>query len=122
MDRLEARCARMSLDLVSGYPRVTLHGECGATAATELWERMERLIGRGYRAIMLDTRDVSFLDGDFHDTLVRTITRVREAGGAFVIIDQSPPVERMLKLMNLEQLSHVVPTAGQAATYLRSCH
>jgi anti-anti-sigma factor len=122
MDTLEARLPRMSLDLVSGYPRLTLHGECGATAATELRDRMERLISRGYLAIMLDTRDVSFLDGEFHDTLVRTINRVREAGGAFVIIDQSTPVERMLKLMSLEQLSRVVSTASQAATYLRSRH
>jgi anti-anti-sigma factor len=122
MDTLEARSSGMSLDLVSGYPRLTLHGECGATAATELRARMERLISRGYLAIMLDTQDVSFLDGEFHDTLVRTITRVREAGGAFVIIDQSPPVERMLKLMNLEQLSRIVPTAGQAAIYLSSRH
>jgi anti-anti-sigma factor len=112
----------MSLDLVSGYPRLTLHGECGAKAATELTERMERLISRGYLSIMLDTRDVSFLDGDFHDTLVRTIARVCEAGGAFVIIDQSTPVERILKLMNLEQLSCVVATASQAASYLSSRH
>ena len=122
MDTLEARLPRMSLDLVSGYPRLTLHGECSATAATELRERMERLISRGCLAIMLDTQDVSFLDSEFYDTLVRAITRVREAGGAFVIIDQSPPVERMLKLMNLEQLSRVVSTAGQAATYLSSRH
>jgi anti-anti-sigma factor len=122
MDRLATCLPRMSLDLVGGYPRLTLHGECGAKAATELNERMERLISHGYLSIMLDTRDVSFLDGEFHDTLVRTIARVREAGGAFVIIDQSPPVERILKLMNLEQLSCVVPTVGQAATYLRSRH
>jgi anti-anti-sigma factor len=122
MDRLETRLPRMSLDLVSGYPRLTLHGECGANAATELSERMERLISRGYLSIMLDTRDVSFLDGEFHETLLRTIARVREAGGTFVIIDQSPPVERMLKLLNLEQVSRVVPTVAQAAGYLRACH
>jgi len=109
-------------DEVDGYPRLRLCGECGSTTAGQLQQRLNGLIDAGRLQILLDTREISYLDPTCHAILADAIDRIRAAGGAFVIVDQSPPVERILKLLNLEAQSQVVPTTSQATTYLRWCH
>jgi anti-anti-sigma factor len=116
------RPSAVELDEVDGYPRLRLCGECGSTTAGQLQQRLNGLIEGGRLQILLDTRDISYLDPTCHAILADAIDRIRAAGGAFVIVDQSPPVERILKLLNLEAQSQVVPTTSQATTYLRWCH
>jgi anti-anti-sigma factor len=110
------------VDEVDGFPRLRLCGDCVYSTADQLRERLNALIEAGRLQILLDTRDMSYLDPVCHGILSQAIERIREAGGAFVIVDQSPPVERILKLLNLEALSQVVPTTSQATSYLRWCH
>jgi anti-anti-sigma factor len=112
----------VELDEVDGFPRLRLCGECESSAAGQLQNRLNTLIEAGRLQILLDTRDISYLDPTCHAILADAIDRIREAGGSFVIVDQSPPVERILKLLNLEAQSQVVPTTSQATSYLRWCH
>src|SRR5262245_60093910 len=114
--------AAVEVDEVDGFPCVRLCGECGNSTASQIRQRLEDLIAAGRLQILLDTRDVSYLDPTCHDILSDAIERVRAAGGSFVIVDQSSPVERILKLLNLEALSQVVPTTSQATSYLRWSH
>jgi anti-anti-sigma factor len=112
----------MALDVVDGFPRLRLCGECGNSTASKLQKQLDALINAGQLYILLDTRDVIYLDPSCFQILSDAIERVRAAGGSFVIVDQSPPVERILKLLNLEALSRVVPTTSQATAYLRWAH
>src|SRR6476619_7058995 len=112
----------VELDEVDGFPRLRLCGECGSVTAGQLQTRLNGLIDDGRLQILLDTRDVSYLDPACYAILTDAIARVRAAGGSVVIVDQSPPVERILKLLNLEAESQVVPTTSQAVGYLRWCH
>jgi anti-anti-sigma factor len=114
--------AAVEVDEVDGFPRLRLCGDCGNSIADQIGARLDALIDAGRLQILLDTRDVSYLDPACHGILSDAIARIRAAGGSFVIVDQSPPVERILKLLNLEALSQVVPTTNQATTYLRWAH
>jgi anti-anti-sigma regulatory factor len=46
------------------------------------------------------------------------LQRLAGEGGGLVIVDRCAPVERALKLMGLEQLTHVVPSLPEAVRYL----
>ena len=48
----------------------------------------------------------------------KQLQRLEEEGGLLVVVDQSLPVERTLKLLDLAQTVHVVPGVRQATAYL----
>lgn len=119
MKSAEPRVNDMALDQIDGYPRVVLRGECDSGLAARLDQRLEQLIRGGCRGFMLDTREVRYLDNSCYMALAGAIERLHAAGGTCVIVDQSDPLERTLKLLNLGELVESVPTVTQASTYLR---
>jgi anti-anti-sigma factor len=109
----------MWMDEIEGYPRVVLRGECNSKLAACLDQRLDQLLHSGCRGFMVDTRGLRYLDGSCCQALSGAVERVRAAGGECVIVDQSDPLERALKLLSLGQSVEAVPTVSQAATYLR---
>lgn len=71
---------------------------------------------------MVDTREVRYLDNSCYQALTGAVEQVRAAGGECVIVDQSDPLERTLKLLSLGEHVKSVPTVSQATTYLRWTH
>ena len=118
----EPRVPDMLLSEIDGYPCVVLRGECDSGLATRLRQRLGQLIRDGCRGLMLDTREVRYLDNSCYQALTGAVEQVRAAGGECVIVDQSDPLERCLKLLNLGALVKSVPTISQASTYLRWTH
>lgn len=118
MRRLWDETLQLEVREVEGYPCVHLSGEGEACGAGALEQTFEALIGRGQTRVVLDTRDLRFLDPRCFDAIARIVERLTKAGGMMVVVDPSLPVERTLKLLDVERLAHVVPTVGQAATYL----
>lgn len=118
----EPRVPDMLLDEIDGYCRVVLRGECDSGLASRLTQRLDQLIRGGCRGLMVDTREVRYLDNSCYQALTGVVEQVRAAGGECVIVDQSDPLERSLKLLNLGALVKSVPTISQASTYLRWTH
>jgi anti-anti-sigma factor len=112
----------MQLDEIDGYPRLVLRGECDSDIAARLDQRLDQVIEAGRRGLMVDTREVRYIDGNCCRVLVGAIERVRAAGGECVIVDQSDPLERSLKLLTLGDMAMAVPTVSQASSYLRWVH
>jgi len=56
------------------------------------------------------------------EALTGAVEQVRAAGGECVIVDQSDPLERTLKLLSLGEQVRSVPTLSQATSYLRWAH
>lgn len=106
------------VDEQEGYPCVRLHGEGERRGAERLTRVIEGLIGAGHTHVIIDARGVRFLDPYCALALQSALERLQEEGGTFVMVDQSPPVERALKLMGLEQHAHVASTLSQAVHYL----
>jgi anti-anti-sigma factor len=118
----EPRCTDMQLDEIDGYPRLVLRGECDSGIAARLDQRLDQVIEAGRRGLMVDTREVRYIDGNCCRALVGAIERVRAAGGECVIVDQSDPLERSLKLLTFGDMALAVPTVSQASSYLRWVH
>lgn len=115
----EPRVPDMLLDEIDGYSRIVLRGECNSGLAARLRQRLEPLIRGGCRGLVLDTRELRYLDNSCYQALTGAVEQVRAHGGECVIVDQSDPLERSLKLLNLGALVKAVPTISQASTYLR---
>lgn len=108
----------VAVDEQAGYPCLRLHGEGEPRGATRLTQAVERLIECGQTHVIIDARRVRFLDLDCALALQAALVRLQEEGGAGVLIDQSPPVERALKLLGVDQHAHVVTSLAQAVYYL----
>ena len=118
----EPRVPDMRLDEIDGFPCLVLCGECDSGLARRLSQRLDQLIREGCRGLMVDTREVRYLDNSCYQALTGAVEQVRAAGGECVIVDQSDPLERTLKLLSLGEHVRSVPTVSQATTYLRWTH
>lgn len=118
-ERAWGNTLELEVEEAAGFPSIRLHGEGERRGAARLRELAEELIRNGKTDIIVDARGVRFLDPDSAEALSAVMARLEEEGGALVIIDQSQPVERALKLLGMEQLAHVVATPEQAVRYLR---
>jgi len=118
----EPRVPDMRLGEIDGFPCVVLCGECDSGLARRLSQRLDQLIRDGCRGLMVDTREVRYLDNSCYQALTGAVEQVRAAGGECVIVDQSDPLERTLKLLSLGEQVKSVPTVSQATTYLRWTH
>ena len=118
----EPRVPDILLAVFDGFPCVVLRGECDSGLASRLRQRLDQLIRQGCRGLMVDTREVRYLDNSCYQALTGAVEQVRAAGGECVIVDQSDPLERTLKLLSLGERVRSVPTVSQATTYLRWAH
>lgn len=100
------------------YPCVRLSGEGEERGAHALAGVLEQLIQSGHCRLMVDTRDLRFLDQFSHDALIAVLQMLEEQDGLMVIVDQSLPVERTLKLLSIDRVIHVAPSLSQAVAYL----
>jgi anti-anti-sigma factor len=110
----------LEIQEAAGFPSIKLHGEGEHRGAEQLKEAVDELIRSGRTEVMIDARNLTFLDPESAEVLSAAMEQLEEQGGAMVIVDHTQPVERALRLLGLEQLVHVVRTPEQAARYL-SC-
>ena len=108
----------LGLEYVDGYPCVRMSGESGREGAGVLRDTIQTLLNEGHTDLVLDTRDLRFLDLRCCSVLEEAAERLEEEGGQLVVVDQSLPVERTLKLLSVEHRVQVLPTISQATHYL----
>ena len=84
---------------------------------TELSEGLKQQ-GEGRSELILNTQDLLVLYPGCCDTLAEMIRRIEDEGGCVVIVDPSLPIERTLRLLDLEHVAPVVPTLGEAVSLL----
>lgn len=118
MKQAWAETLQIAVDAVDDYPIVRLAGECEAHGAQHLESVFARLMEQGHTRLVLDTRDVRFIEPECFGVLERVVEALDRLDGSLVVVDQSLPVERALKLLNVDSLAHVVPTLAQAAAHL----
>jgi anti-anti-sigma factor len=109
---------RVEVSQIDNYPCVRLTGEGEGVGARLLERTLRRLIEGGHNRLVLDTRDVRFLDQRCYEALEAVVRMLEEEGGRLVVVDQSLPVERTLKLLHVERLAPVVNSISQATSYL----
>jgi anti-sigma B factor antagonist len=89
-------------------------GRLDATTAPQLAERCANAL-QPERRLVLNLADVTFIASSGVGALLATAERYREAGTALHLVALSPPVEAVIRLLNLDAFLHV--HASEAGTF-----
>ncbi len=113
---------RLAIDVsqVEGFPCIRIEGEGEPHGAKLLEQTFEELLENQHTHVIVDTREVRFLDPSCFLAIQSAADRLDGEGGCLVLVDQCLPVERALKLLGLDKIAHVMPTVSQACSYLGS--
>jgi stage II sporulation protein AA (anti-sigma F factor antagonist) len=95
---------------------VRLPEEVDLANSPELLESLLSTIDRGGAHIVVDGRDVRFMDSSGLNALVRARQRAEETGGAFHLVAAQRKLRRLLELTALDGFLHRVDTVEEAAT------
>lgn len=83
------------------WPVLRVAGEVDIQTSPILQEHLERVLSQGRRSIVVDLRDVTFLDSTGLSVLVAGLKRCQEAGGDMRIERPQPNVLRVLEITGL---------------------
>jgi stage II sporulation protein AA (anti-sigma F factor antagonist) len=80
-----------------------VRGDVDMATAPSLWESVKQVLP-GSERVIVDLRDVGFLDSSGLSVFVRAHRRLCHAGGALVLRSPNPNVRRVLDLTGLGQV------------------
>ena len=78
-------------------------GELDLSTADQVWETLEELRDAGFDRIVLDLRELTFMDSSGLHLIVRAREAAGEKGFDFALIDGNDPVCRILDLTGLRE-------------------
>lgn len=80
---------------------VEAHGELDLGTVPVVEREVQALRARGVRKIVLDLRDLTFIDSSGLSLLLRLDAEARSNGFSFAIVEGDGPVRRLLELTDL---------------------
>jgi anti-sigma B factor antagonist len=83
-------------------------GELDLRTSPELEERLERAFGAGAELVILDLRQIEFMDSTGLRVLLGAHQRAHESGRRFALVRGADQVERVLTLTGVRDLLTVV--------------
>lgn len=97
-----------------GTSAIALGGELDLASSGALEEELTRLLGTDVEQIVVDLRELEFMDSMGLGVLVQAYQRAREAGKRFSLVRGSQQVQRLLELTGIaERMTFVqAPEAG----------
>ena len=101
--RLEVREHGRAIVLAAG-------GELDLVSATALERELERVSESGADFVIVDLRELEFLDSSGLSVLVRANQRAQDAGRSFALVAGAPQVQRLLNLTGVADRLTVVDT------------
>ena len=93
---------------------VTLPGEVDMVSIAAVRDDLFSSLNRGSVHLVVDARATTFLDSTGINALVRVRERAERMGGSVHLVTESPPVQRVLALTQLDRVVAVVPTMQAA--------
>jgi anti-sigma B factor antagonist len=108
----------MELDLRVHHhdDRAVVHvgGEVDLATCPQLRDVLAELVDGGVYHLLVDLKQVSFLDSSGISALIGVLRRVRERGGSVGLIAPRPQVRRVLELTGVATLLAIYPTLDEA--------
>jgi anti-anti-sigma factor len=98
----------VSVDDLGRVSVVRVQGEVDAATAPRMGETVNRLLAR-QRRVVLDMRDVDFMDLHGLAVVIRATRRARAEGGSFAIARPAPCVRRLVELVHAEGEVRILP-------------
>jgi anti-anti-sigma factor len=91
--------------------RVKASGELDLAYADRLCSEVEALLERGFTDVVVDLRDLTFIDSSGVQALLMCDRRARQAGGRVFVALAAGPVARTIELCGVRDLLDVVASA-----------
>ena len=98
----------VSVDDLGRVTVVRVQGEVDAATAPRVGETVNRLLARRQR-VVLDLRNVDFMDLHGLGVMIRATRRARADGGSFAIARPAPCVQRLVALVHAENELRILP-------------
>jgi anti-sigma B factor antagonist len=78
--------------------RLALRGELDLASSTELEQELDRLLASGANQVVVDLRELEFMDSTGLSVLINAHQRAQQAGARLSLIKGPPQVQRLLSL------------------------
>ncbi len=97
-----------------GTPRLVVSGELDLASAEELEANLKQLESSEPEVLMLDLRELEFMDSTGLRTVIAADARAKERGGRLVVVRASEEVDRVFRLTRMDQHLELIdePPAG----------
>ena len=92
---------------------VAIHGELDVATTPQLCDEVERALANGVTEVLIDCRDLQFLDSTGVGALLDLLGQLRERGGVLILFGPMGPVAQTLEVTGLEREFHVVAAPEQ---------
>ena len=79
----------------------------GPGSGTVLGDVIRELANKGHRKILLNLRDVKYIDSSGMGDVVRSFTSLRRQGGDLKLLGPTPPVLEVLRITNLHKVLEI---------------
>ena len=106
------------LDHHSGIPLLWLSDELDLGAQAELEGLVTKIQDSGERLLLVDLREVSYLDSLFLGILIGLDRHLSDRGGALAVVHTSPDIARLFDIAGLTGRLNVFDGLGEAGAYL----
>ena len=97
-----------------GVPVIAVQGEIDVATAPQLRERLLMLADRDHTVVVVDLRDVSFVDSTALGVLVSGAKRLRNKGGDLRLVVTEPHIAKVLAITGLTEVFRVCTTTDEA--------
>jgi anti-sigma B factor antagonist len=104
----------------TGGALLTLKGELDMATAPHLEREIASAARGGPRAIVLDLRDLDFIDSTGLRALIAEHERSRECGRTFALIRGSKQVDRLLSITRVSE--HLLTVATPEDVFVQTAH
>ena len=107
----------METTVEPGVTVVALHGELDLSSAPAVEAEVDRLLGDGapVAVLVLDLRDLAFMDSTGLRAVLRADARMRDAGGRLAVVDGADAVRRVFEMTGMHERLTFVPEPQAAA-------
>lgn len=95
----------MRTDIYEQIPVITVSGEIDHYTAKPIEDRIIELTGEGWKFLVLDFHEVSYLDSAGVALIILAIQRVNPVGGSVALVTENKNVLKILEIAGLTQLT-----------------
>jgi len=109
----------MNISEQNGITILALSGKImGGPQAVEINEQINTLIDQGKRRIIIDLKDVEWMNSSGLGILIGAITTLRNNNGSLILVNISERIENLLKITKLHNLFTIYPDVETAVKSL----
>ena len=94
---------------------LTLEGDMiGGPAAARLSEKLRDLCDHDMRKILVDMKQIEWMNSSGLGTLIASLTTIRNCGGGFKLLNLSEKVRELLVITKLDRVFEIFDDEGEA--------